>query len=144
MSLSPHTPIIVGVGEICNRSTAVENAIEPMELMLQAIQNAFAYSSAPDRDALVAAVDSISVVPPWSWPYENLPGLLAAKLGAEPSHLHLGPHGGNQPGELCDEAARRIASGQSRISIIVGGEALASRMYSRMKHFEVVLIDCET
>ncbi|KAJ1544356.1 hypothetical protein HK405_008710 [Cladochytrium tenue] len=121
------TPVIVGVGEVRNKHAGLDAAAEPADLMLAAIRQALR-DTASASGALV--VDSIAVVQPWTWQYGDLPGLLAARLGAGAvaagARLHMTEHGGNQPGLLCDEAARAIASGQSKAAIIVGGEALAS------------------
>ncbi|KAH7040931.1 thiolase [Microdochium trichocladiopsis] len=119
-------PIIVGVGDVCNKSLQVADAFEPAELMTRAINAALKDSGIAKHD-FTAQLDSISVVPPWTWPYPDLPGLLAQKLGSSPSHKDIGKyHGGNQPALLCDEAARRVATGQARLAVVTGGEALAS------------------
>lgn len=119
-------PVIVGVGDVVNRSP--QNAIEPMQLMLEAIQLAFKDTglNLSATESLQFRIDSIDVVRTWTWPYPDLPGLLAQRLGASPDHKSYSDHGGNKPAKLLDEAARRIALGQSKIAIITGGEALAS------------------
>lgn len=121
-------PIIVGVGDIVNRSPQVEDAIEPVQLMLRAIESAIKDTglNPSAAESLQFRVDSLDVVRTWTWPYPDLPGLLAQRLGANPHHKSYTDHGGNQPAKLLDEAARRIASGQSKVAIITGGEALAS------------------
>jgi hypothetical protein len=122
------TPIIVGVGDVVNRSQKVEDAVEPMQLMLQSTLLAIKDTSLPPAAArqLQSRIDSIDVVGSWTWPYPDLPGLLSEKLGVRPQHKHYSPHGGNQPGKLFDEAARRISVGETRVAIVTGGEALAS------------------
>lgn len=122
------TPILVGVGDIINRNLGVHHAAEPAELMLSAITIALEDTGleASSIASLKSAIDSIDVIRTWTWPYENLPCLLAQRLGASPEHSHCSPHGGNQPAKLVDEAARRIAYGQSKIAVVTGGEALAS------------------
>jgi hypothetical protein len=125
-------PIVVGVGDVKNRSQKVEDAIEPAELMLQAIQAAIKDTKLTDAAAtkLQASIDSLDVVATWTWPYNDLPSLLSKKLGIEPSHKFYSAHGGNQPAKLFDEAARRISTGLSKCCVVTGGEALASRMFS--------------
>ena len=125
-----HTPIIIGVGDVKNRSTKVDDAIEPMQLMLQAITHAVEDSAASRSQAgeLKSSIDSISVVASWTWPYADLPGLLAEKLGIQPQYRIYSEHGGNQPIKLVDEAARRISRGECRVAVVTGGEALASCM----------------
>jgi hypothetical protein len=122
-------PIIVGVGEIRDKSFDARTAVEPAELMLTAIRSAIKDTGVSEAD-LLPQIDSLSAVPPWTWPYKDLPGLLAEKLGSHPSHLAIGRHAGSQPAFFCDEAARRISLGDSKVAIITGGEALASRMWN--------------
>jgi hypothetical protein len=78
-----YTPVIIGIGDIKNRSTAVADAKEPATLMLEAIQLAIKDASSSSISELQAAIDSIDVVKTWTWPYPDLPGLLAEQLGVE-------------------------------------------------------------
>ena len=128
-------PIIVGVADIKNRSTAVDDAKEPASLMLEAISLAIqdASSSQEVSRILQSSIDSIDVVRTWTWPYADLPGLLSEKLGIQPKHRTYSEHGGNQPAKLLDEASQRIASGGSKVAVITGAEALAS-LASCVKH----------
>ena len=123
-----HTPIIIGVGDVKNRSLKVDDAIEPMQLMLQAITRALEDSttSLSHVEEVKSSIDSISVVASWTWPYADLPGLLAEKLGVRPRYKIYSEHGGNQPIKLVDEAARRISRGECKVAVVAGGEALAS------------------
>jgi acetyl-CoA acetyltransferase len=125
------TPVIIGVGDIKNRSTAVADAKEPATLILAAIQRAIQDASSTSASNLQAAIDSIDVVKTWTWPYPDLPGLLAERLGVENSikWKRYSDHGGDKPGKLFDEAAKRIASGECKVAVVTGGEALASRAY---------------
>ena len=124
------TPIIVGVGDVKNKSQNVEDAIEPMQLMLQAIIRALEDSTTIHSviEQLKSNIDSVSVVATWTWPYADLPGLLAEKLGIRPEYSLYSEQGGNQPIKLVDEAARRISRGECKVAVVTGGEALASRM----------------
>lgn len=123
------TPIIIGVADVKNRSVQVEHALEPAQLMLEAIRLAIQDTGLDPaaQQQLQSRIDSIDVVRTWTWPYRDLPGLLAEKLRVRPQHRFYTDHGGNQPARLLDEAARRIAWGKSKVAVITGGEALASR-----------------
>ena len=129
MPSSQITPVIIGVGDVKNRSLKVEDAIEPMELMLQAITCAIQDATFDPSAAgeLRSSIDSVSVVATWTWPYTDLPGLLSERLGIQPPHKIYSKHGGNQPIKLVDEAAKRIARGECKVAVVTGGEALASR-----------------
>lgn len=125
-------PVIVGVADIKNRSTKVEDAKEPAQLMLEAVHQAIQdASSSAGAQQLKSSIDSVDVVHTWTWPYADLPGLLSEKLGAQPRHKSYTEIGGNQPARLLDEAAIRIFSGQSNVAVVTGGEALASCKHSR-------------
>jgi hypothetical protein len=124
--MASKTPVIIGVGDYKNRSQKVEEALDPAELMLRAIDLALKDSTLSDPTKLQSKVDSIDVVLTWTWPYPDLVGLLAEKLGVTAQHKFVSPHGGNQPAKLLDEAARRIARGENKVAIVTGGEALAS------------------
>ncbi|EGX48204.1 hypothetical protein AOL_s00081g67 [Orbilia oligospora ATCC 24927] len=119
-------PVIIGVADVINRSARIEDAKEPADLMHQAILDALKDTNSSKPELLKSSIDSIDAVNTWTWPYPDLPGLLAEKLGINPTHKHTSIHGGNQPGFLFDEAARRISKGQTRVAVLTGGEALAS------------------
>jgi acetyl-CoA acetyltransferase len=129
-SSSGLTPVVIGVGDVINRSLRIEDSIEPLELMYEAIRHALNDTGIAGQNQLdlQSAIDSIEAVSTWTWPYKDLPGLLANKLGVKARHTATSPHGGNQPAKLFDEAARRISLGETKVAVVVGGEALASCM----------------
>jgi acetyl-CoA acetyltransferase len=118
-------PVIVGVADIKNTS---REGIEPLDLMLEAISAALKDTrlSAANRGALQSAIDSISVVANWTWPYPDTPQRIASRLKCNPTHLCESEHGGNAPVQLLDDTARRIALGEVKVAVVTGGEALAS------------------
>ena len=124
-------PVVIGVGDIINRSHRIEDAVEPMFLMQRAIISAINDTLLPLHRArdLQASIDSIDVVASWTWPYHDLPGLLSQELHIQPKQKNYSKHGGHQPMKLVDEAARRISRGTNSVALIVGGESLASCEY---------------
>jgi hypothetical protein len=139
-----NTPVIIGVGDVKNRSTAVIDAKEPATLILEAIQIAIRDASSSSNTELQAKIDSIDVVKTWTWPYPDLSGLLSEKLGVQKSlrWKRYSEHGGDKPGKLLDDAAKRIAKGECKVAIITGGEALASRACLKTAVPISVRIDC--
>jgi len=121
-------PIVVGVGDIKNRSQNPEDAIEPLKLMLLAISQAISDTNLPSsaKKEIQSQIDHVGVVNTWTWNYSDLPGLIAENLGVKPKYRVLSHHGGDSPAKLFDEAARRISRGESRVAVVTGGEALAS------------------
>lgn len=122
-------PIIIGVGDVRNKSFNPDDAIEPAKLMVQAIRNAVADSglNTSSQQKLLSSVDALRVIPTWTWSYNDLPSNISQALGIKPALQEMPSHGGNQPALQCDEAARQIATGKSKVAVLTGGEALASR-----------------
>ncbi len=121
-SVSERTPIVIGVGEVTNRSESLEDAREPVALIAEAVQGA-EWDAGAKADFL-KSVDSLDVVGFVSWPYDDAAARVAQGTGMVPARCELSEWGGNVPMRLVDEAATRLVSGQSEIAVICGGEAL--------------------
>ena len=119
--MAPEYPIIVGVGQITNRSVDAQTAKEPLELMDLASRRAEADAGG---GALLANVDSVQVVNVLSWPSVDPPADLAARLEARPSETVYTTIGGNTPQSLVNETAERIVRGQVRLALIAGADAV--------------------
>lgn len=65
--MTRHTPVIVGVGDYINRSKKVDDAIEPLELILRAVNQALEDTglSKSAADELKAQIDSVDLVRTW-------------------------------------------------------------------------------
>ena len=113
-------PVLVGAGEVVDRPAEPHLALEPVALMAEALRRAGEDAGAP---GLLGALDSLDIVNSVSWPYGDLPGALAARLGGAPRRMVYGPVGGESPVRFLHEAALRIARGESEVSAVVGGEA---------------------
>jgi hypothetical protein len=129
MSVERYTPIVVGVGDALNKSTTPEDAIEPLKLMLRAIDIAIKDTGLVSSAAAIlqSNVDSIDVVRNWTLSYPDLPGLISNSLGINPKYKHYHPYNaGSTPGLFFDQASRRVSLGETKVAILTGGEALAS------------------
>jgi Acetyl-CoA acetyltransferase len=116
--------VLVGAGQVLgNRAREVSAAREPAELVLAAVDAAAADAGAP---GLLAAADTITTVRTTSWAYADLAGRIGAHVGARPAHTGDTTVGGHWPAALLEQAAARIACGESRVAVIAGGEAMAS------------------
>ena len=124
MSDDLRTPVVVGVGQLrANRERTVEGAREPLHLLLDALRAAGDDAGAAQ---LLAQADSVYAVRVASWAYDGLAARVGAALGASPRTCVDTGLGGHLPVRLLDEAAARIASGDSQVALVVGGEAQAS------------------
>ncbi|KAJ0418195.1 hypothetical protein BJY00DRAFT_315244 [Aspergillus carlsbadensis] len=140
MPITAETPVLVGIGDINDRAAkGRDDAAEPLTLMLRAIGAAIQDTTlAPEAaQKLQAAIESVAVVANWTWPYPNAPGLVVQRLGLPGSvHTVESHHGGDSPGQLVDEAARRVAYGKSKVAVVTGAEALASlESFKKAKKF---------
>ena len=128
MANTRRTPIVVGVADVVNRSRKVEDAIEPLVLIEQAVQGALKDTGLSESSArrLQSEIDSLDVVRSWTWPYPDLPSLLAKRLAIKPTRRYYTEHSGDKIGKCFDEAARRISLGETKVAVLGGGEALAS------------------
>ena len=121
-------PIIVGVGQLVNRSEGPADAREPLDLMIEAARAAAddAQGPSPSRGLLEGA-DSVQVVNTVSWAYRDAPGHLAEAIGAQPQEKVYPAVGGNAPQWLVSRTADAIVRGDVRLAVIAGGDAMRSR-----------------
>jgi acetyl-CoA C-acetyltransferase len=118
-TLLDRTPVIVGVGEIIQRTKDPAQAMEPLALMEAAIR-------AADQDAgggLLTRVDSLDIVAEYSWPYADAPAQLSQRLQIQPARQTYGAVGGESPVRFIHEAALRIWRGETTVAVVAGAEA---------------------
>lgn len=65
--MTRYTPVIVGVGDYINRSKKVEDAIEPLELILRAVEKSLEDTglSKSAAEELKSRIDSVDLVRTW-------------------------------------------------------------------------------
>jgi len=121
-------PVLIGAGQLTNRPKTIDEAIEPMELMERVAREAGKDAGLP---GLLENLDSVQVVNMLSWSYTDAPGMLAAKVGAEPRHTVYSPIGGETPQRLINDTAHAIVEGRVRLALLAGAEAMESRRLAR-------------
>ncbi|WP_404369719.1 acetyl-CoA acetyltransferase [Sphingomonas sp. MMS24-J45] len=116
------TPVIVGVGQINDRTPDPFAALDPIALMAEALSCA----DADGGGGWLAALDSLAVVDQISFRALNpVVDALAAQLGIAPAHrFQTAMPMGDSPIRLLNEAANWIGSGEARVAAVVGAEAL--------------------
>ncbi len=128
-----HTPVIIGVGQFVHRASSLDDALEPVALMEQAV---LAASTDAGLDGPPIA-DAVRVVGQLSWRYGNTPRFLAERLGLTPRHLDYTTMGGNSPQSLVNATAVEIQAGEIDIAVLAGGEATRSRQRARKEGIEL-------
>jgi acetyl-CoA C-acetyltransferase len=117
-SLDPRTPVLVGAGVASQREEDPLRALEPVALMVRALESAA--DDAGSRD-LLARADAIAV-PRGFAAYADPGRLVADGLGAKRARTRLAEIGVLQT-SLFGRAARAIAEGSADVVLVTGGEA---------------------
>jgi acetyl-CoA C-acetyltransferase len=123
MTLDPRTPVLIGTGQVLQRAEGLDDARDPVALMVEAITLAASdagLSSVPNPDA-------IRVVSLLSWKYGNPAQFIAEDLGLTPREKGLSAMGGNTPQTLVNAASRQILAGEIDLVILTGGETTRTR-----------------
>ena len=118
MSNAERIPVLVGIGTATQREDDFARALEPMDLMLQAVAAAGADSRS---EQALRGVQSIAV-PRGRWSYANPAGEIARRIGAEQAVTVLADVGVLQQ-TLIGEACARIARGEARTTLVAGADA---------------------
>lgn len=127
MPIDPRTPVIVGVGQVCQRSSSIDDALEPVALIAEAARAAEADAEAK----VLSAVQSVRVVSLLSWRYRDPGALVAAEIGAQPAETIYTTAGGNTPQMLMNVTALDIQAGRADCVLLCGGETWRTRMRAR-------------
>ena len=115
-------PVIVGVGQVEDRTDDPFAALDPVALMVDALRQA----DADGGGGWLRDLDSLAVVDQLSFPALNpVVDAVATALDIAPAHrMQTAMPMSDSPIRLLDEAANRIAAGESLAAAVVGGEAL--------------------
>lgn len=127
-ALDPRTPVIVGVGQVEQRTTDPTSALEPVALLAEAAAAARADSGA---DGLLAAIDTVAVIRILSHRYRDPARLVADLAGMAPRRTIETDDGGNFPLTLLHRACAEIQAGTSEAWLIGGAETWRTRTAAR-------------
>ena len=116
--IPPHTPVLVGVGIAMRREDDPALALEPIDLMLEAVYAAGADCGA---SALLASVSRIAV-PRGRWRYRNPAGEIARAVGAARAQTIVSSVGVLQQTLIAD-ACQAIAEGKIDSALVTGADA---------------------
>ncbi len=134
MSTAPdNRPIIVGVGQHTVRDGA-EGALEPVDMMALVARKA---EEDAEARGLLAKADSLRVINILSWRYSDAPALLAERIGAAPREKLYTTLGGNSPQWQVNETAEAIASGDVKVALVAGAEAVNTVRRARQRGVEL-------
>jgi acetyl-CoA C-acetyltransferase len=116
--MNPQTPVIVGVAQVLHRMQHLDDVVEPIVLMLQAVQRAEADCGA----SALAQVQSVRVIN-GMWQYDNPARYIAEKIGASSAQTVGTLFGGNYNQVMVNDTAETILRGDLDLVLITGAEA---------------------
>jgi len=116
--MNPNTPILVGVGQLLNRIESLDEAIEPIEMMLCACRLAEQDTGA---SGVLRQVQSVRVIR-GIWRYDNPAALIAERIGAHGAQTVGTLFGGNQNQAVLNHTAAAILAGELDAALITGAE----------------------
>ena len=136
MTCDNSTPIIVGVGDVCETLTDellndLTQASSALDLAAQAAQLALddAQINAAQIDTLAVVRSMPDSVPLLSPPFgnsNNPPASIATRIAAQPSEMLYSKSGGDVPQRMVNEYAELLNQGAAQLVLIAGGEANAT------------------
>lgn len=114
----PNTPVLVGIGTVQRREEDWTRALEPLDLMIEAVRAAGEDCGVP---ALLSQVELISV-PRGRWSYANPGRAIADAIGANGARSLLSSVGVLQQ-TLVADACQRVARGEVAAAVVTGADA---------------------
>jgi acetyl-CoA C-acetyltransferase len=130
MPLDRRLPVIVGAGQVLQRAAGLDDAREPIDLIVDAIQEA----AADARITSLAGVESIRIQALLSWRYRDPGRLIAEALRLSPRETTYTGIGGNTVQQVINQTADEIQRGDLDFVIIGGGECWRTRMRARREN----------
>jgi acetyl-CoA C-acetyltransferase len=122
MSVDPNATCIIGVAQGIVRPDDAPSP-EPLDLWADVLWWAVDDAGAP---GLLGQIDGLQIVYSQSWDYDDPTGRLSNKLGISPSFRRYSGIGGTTPQVLVNQAAARLAAGQTTVEAVCMGEAIAT------------------
>jgi acetyl-CoA C-acetyltransferase len=116
------SPVIVGVAQFMQHKNT-ERPLDPLSLMVKTSSDALSDSGV---SGLKDCVDCVYVMNLFQWSYRDVPGMLSARLGINPTQASYLPVGGNSPQLIVNRAARDLAAGRCKAVLMTGAEAIYS------------------
>jgi acetyl-CoA C-acetyltransferase len=129
------TPVIIGVGQVTERLESADyKGLSNVELAAEAARRAC--DDAADVARLVPEIDTVAGLrtfehstPQYATPFgksNNFPHSIARRLGISPKQAIWASAGGDSPQVMVNELCEKIASGQVRVALLAGSEAIST------------------
>jgi acetyl-CoA C-acetyltransferase len=132
VSADSRTPVLVGVAATHRRCEDARDALESVELMIEAVERAAEDAGSKE---LLSRAGSVGV-PRGFWDYSDPGRLIADRIAAKQARTALAEIGVLQQ-TLIGRACTSIASGDERVAIVTGGDAKYRTLRAQIAGIEV-------
>lgn len=119
-SIDPRLPVVVGVGQLVNRTDRGATPLEPVALMTEAAALAETDSGV---SGLLKRVDLVAAIPTVTWRYRDPGAIVASAHGAPEARTWYANVGGNLPQLMVNRIASQISAGDLDMALLVGAES---------------------
>ncbi len=120
---NPKTPVLVGVAQVLQRTDDLDAAVEPLELMVDAVERAAEDAGSRELLRRAGAVRVIRGV----WKYGDPGRVVAERVGCPGAQTAITPFGGNFVQTTINRTSLDIQSGALDIAIVTGAECGRTR-----------------
>ncbi len=120
-------PVLVGISQLEQRVEEPSEALEPIELMIEAVRAAADDAGAP---ALLQQAGSVRVIRGF-WRYENPARAVCEAVGTSRAETGLTPYGGNYVQTTLNRSALDIEAGRHDVIVLTGAECGYSQARAR-------------
>ncbi len=129
------TPVLVGVGQLLERTDDPREASEPLALLEAAARSAAADARA--GDALLRQIDTCALTQVIAWKAQNAPQVLGERLGARTRRDSVAHTGGETGLTLLNRVCREIAAGEARVALVAGVNNMRTLMTAHARGIQL-------
>jgi len=124
----PRSPCLIGVGRRTWHpgDVGTDGAPEPLTMWEEVARQSATDAGTASGSRILSSIESLQVVYCQSWEYDDPAELLAQRLGTHRAQRQYSGIGGSVPQTLLSAAASQILAGDQELTMVVGGEALAT------------------
>ena len=115
---SSRIPVLVGLAQLEQRATDVEDSVEPLDMMLDAVRRAGEDSG---RTEILSQAEAVYVTR-GVWSYKDPARAIAREIGADEATTVGTAYGGNMVQSCINDACLAIHRGELSVAILAGAE----------------------
>ena len=133
--VNPNTPVLIGISQLKHQIESLDDTLEPLKMMLQAVEMARKDTGVA---GLLSQVQSVRVIR-GAWSYDNPAHHIAEQIGAVNAQTVGTMYGGNFVQTVVNDSAASILAGDMDLILITGAENGHSFLKARKQGIKIPL-----